>query len=833
MEIGLVQQVDIDQEMQQSYLDYAMSVIVARALPDVRDGLKPVQRRILYSMHTMGLYPGSAYKKSARIVGEVLGKYHPHGDMAVYESMARLAQPFTMRYCQVDGQGNFGSVDGDPPAAMRYTEARLTDYAMELLADLDKDTVGFTGNFDSSLSEPDVLPSAIPNLLVNGASGIAVGMATNIPPHHLGEVIDALVFMSQKWEKLDDIPVSDLMNYIKGPDFPTGGIILEESEQESLLTAYATGRGRILVRGRVDIEEASRGRNRLVVTELPYLTNKSSLIERIATLAREGIVEGISDLRDESDRHGMRIVIELKQGTVPESILKDLLQRTPLQTTFGINMLALVNGEPRLLTLKQALRAYLEHRQIVIKRRSEYELQRAKERIHILQGLRIAISYLEEIIKLIKGSSDAEQAKARLMKKYHLSSIQSQAILDMPLKRLAAMERKKLEEEFKSLSTRIKELESMLKSQKKIRQEVENELLIVKTRFNDRRRTQLRTLKGEETTSDRLTTTDLIEAKQVWIAINQDERISMSSDEDLPKLNLKKPSRFLIHSDTLQILYLVKKDGEAGSIAVHSLPDVVQFPEGIQIDKFIQFTKPGKICAAFSTPVRKESRPVEFVTTVTAEGMVKKSVLEELPGPGANSFLLARINEGDELRFAFLSSDEDQILLVSQQGYGIRFDSKEVRPMGLVAAGVNGMKLIQEKSVVWASTVRGAEEILIAVNDGMGFRLSVSDFPIQGRYGQGVIACKLEEGRQVVGCLVNLQTPLGLIERSSGPFRRIRYDDVGLGKRPYKGFLLADLKEGQKIIAITPIQAVMQLRRHTSGKSTRKKRKRQTKSAVP
>ena len=403
MEIGLVRKVNIDEEMQQSYLDYAMSVIVARALPDARDGLKPVQRRILYAMYDMGLNPQSSYKKSARIVGEVLGKYHPHGDMAVYEAMARLAQSFTMRYQLVDGQGNFGSVDGDPPAAMRYTEAKLANIALELLNQLDRNTVDLARNFDDSMAEPVVLPAAIPNLLVNGASGIAVGMATTIPPHNLSEVVDALIYMLQKWEKLDDLSVGDLMKLIKGPDFPTGGIILEEIEKDPLLTAYATGKGRTILRGRVDVEEMSRGRNRLIITELPYMVNKSSLIERVAELVRNNIIEGLSDLRDESDRQGMRIVIELKQGADVQEILRTLYQKTPLQTTIGINLLALVNDEPRLLTLKQALRVYLEHRQAVVRRRSEFDLEKAKQRSHVLEGLRIAIQFLDAIIKIIRG----------------------------------------------------------------------------------------------------------------------------------------------------------------------------------------------------------------------------------------------------------------------------------------------------------------------------------------------------------------------------------------------------------------------------------------------
>src|SRR5512139_4120441 len=456
MEVGLVQKVDIDSEMQQAYLDYAMSVIVSRALPDARDGLKPVHRRILYAMYDMGLRPESGYKKSARIVGEVLGKYHPHGDMAVYEAMARMAQDFSMRCLLVDGQGNFGSVDGDPPAAMRYTEARLTAPAMDMLADIRKSTVDFSDNFDGSLQEPDVLPAAIPNLLVNGATGIAVGMSTNIPPHNLGEIVDALVYMLENWERLDDVNIENLMRFIQGPDFPTGGLIVQDTHEDDLATAYGTGRGRVTVQARCHIEEITRGRNRIIVTELPYMTNKSSLIERIAELAREGRLEGLADLRDESDRHGLRIVIEVNKTVEPEAVLQALYKSTPMRSTFGIIMLALVDGEPRTLSLKQALRVYLDHRLVVIKRRAEYDLTKARQRAHILEGLRIALKHLDAIIELIRKSPDADTARDRLMKRYSLSELQAQAILDMPLRRLAALERKKIEDEYKELKAEIK-----------------------------------------------------------------------------------------------------------------------------------------------------------------------------------------------------------------------------------------------------------------------------------------------------------------------------------------------------------------------------------------
>src|SRR5262245_34848668 len=471
MEVGLIRQINIDNEMQTAYLSYAMSVIVARALPDARDGLKPVQRRILYAMHDMGLRPDTPYKKSARIVGEVLGKYHPHGDASVYEAMARMAQDFSMRYVLVDGQGNFGSVDGDAPAAMRYTEARLAKMATDVLADIEKDTVDFSSNFDDTLEEPLVLPSAVPNLLVNGANGIAVGMATSVPPHNLGEVCDALIFMLDRWAKLDDVNVEDLMKFVKGPDFPTGGVIIKSKDDaEGRSAAYGSGRGKILVQAKANVEDMGRGKSRIIVTELPYQTNKSALIERIADLARDGSLEGLADLRDESDRQGMRIVIELQKTADPDTVLRELFKRTPLQNTFSIINLALVNGEPRLLTLKQALRVFLDHRLEVVRRRSEFELARAKERAHILEGLLVALKHLDEVIRLIRASRDTDDARAKLRKRFKLSEVQATAILDMPLRRLARLEREKIEAEYKEKLALIKHLEKLLASPKLMRE---------------------------------------------------------------------------------------------------------------------------------------------------------------------------------------------------------------------------------------------------------------------------------------------------------------------------------------------------------------------------
>ncbi|MFN2277458.1 MAG: DNA topoisomerase (ATP-hydrolyzing) subunit A, partial [Candidatus Promineifilaceae bacterium] len=496
MEVGLVKQVNIDEEMRESYLSYAMSVIVSRALPDVRDGLKPVQRRILYAMYDMGLRPNGPYRKSARVVGEVLGKYHPHGDQSVYDAMVRMAQDFSMRYTLVDGQGNFGSIDGDAAAAMRYTEARMDQMGRDLLADIERSTVNFSTNFDDSLKEPDVLPSIIPNLLVNGSSGIAVGMATSIPPHNLGEVIDALVYLLDKWRWIDNVNVSDLMQFIKGPDFPTGGLVfryreLKDKEVDALANAYATGRGRVTVRAKAHVEQMERNKSRIVITELPYQINKTNLLGRIADLHRDGRIEGLTDLRDESDRNGMRIILETTRTVKPEEVLADLFRLTPMQTTFSISLLALVNGEPRVLTLKQSLRLYIEHRLEVVRRRSEHDLEQARSRAHILEGLLVAIDNLDEVIDTIRRSRTVETARNNLMSKFKLSEIQAQAILDMQLRRLAGLERKKLQDEYKEKQREIKYLERLLSDEKQMRDVVKEELLEVRKNYADVRRTQI------------------------------------------------------------------------------------------------------------------------------------------------------------------------------------------------------------------------------------------------------------------------------------------------------------------------------------------------------
>ena len=511
--LGIVRPISIDEEMRGSYLDYAMSVIVSRALPDARDGLKPVQRRILYAMHDMGVRAGTPYKKSARIVGEVLGKYHPHGDSAVYDAMARLAQDFSLRYPLVDGQGNFGSVDGDAPAAMRYTEARLARIAESLLADIEKETVNWTDNFDGSLQEPAVLPALLPNLLLNGNSGIAVGMATNIPPHNLSELADAIAYVIDRWAELDEVTVDELMEFIHGPDFPTGGLVLG---QEEIKLAYGTGKGRVIMRARTRIEEMAGGRHRILVTEIPYQLNKTTILERIAELVREGRITDISDLRDESDRKGMHVVIELKRGAAPRKVLNQLFKYTPLQSTFGVNMLALVDGEPRLLSLKRALQIYVDHRVEVITRRTEYLLRVARERAHILEGLRIALQFLDEVIRIIRAADSADDAKGKLIARFGLSDKQAQAILDMQLRRLAALERQKIEDEYNALLEQITYYEALLADPARILGVIKTEVLELKEKFGDARRTEI----VPEAAGD-FSEEDLIRQEAVLISVTQ------------------------------------------------------------------------------------------------------------------------------------------------------------------------------------------------------------------------------------------------------------------------------------------------------------------------
>jgi DNA gyrase subunit A len=803
MEIGLIRKIDIDEEMQQSYLDYAMSVIVSRALPDARDGLKPVHRRILYAMHDMGIRQESSYKKSARIVGEVLGKYHPHGDMAVYDAMARMAQDFSMRYLLVDGQGNFGSMDGDSPAAMRYTEARMAPLASYMLSDIDKETVDFSTNFDDTLEEPNVLPSALPNLLVNGITGIAVGMSTSIPPHNLGEVVDALVYMLDTWKKIDDISVEDLMKFIKGPDFPTGGIIVDNVEDGGLQKAYGSGRGRIRVRARAHIEEMSRGRHRIVVTEIPYMVNKTTLLERIASLARDEKIEGIADLRDESDRQGVRVVIELTKTADPDQVLKDLYKYSSMMTTFSLIMLALVEGEPRLLNLKQALRVYLNHRLEIIRRRSEYELDRARKREHILAGLIIALTNLDDVIDTIRKSRRVETAHQNLRKRFKLSDDQARAILDMPLRRLAALERQKIEQEYKLVKSKIKALVALLKSPIKMRKVIADELQQVKEEYSDARRTQILALKGgQKDIPVRLS--NLAPDNTVWVSLTHEGLLSRTLKDNRPRISGSAAPKRLIRVNTRDVLYLVTEGGQAASLPVLSLPETDKSTDGTPFHQVSSLSEKDKLAVMFTLPSKDTLAEGWYIISATRNGMIKKTAAEELPGPAATPFTMLKVNAGDRLGWIRLSSGEQDLLLMTADGMAIRFREADVRPMGMVAAGVYGIKLAKGDEVVGAELLPQRGEVFMLTSSGRAKRVKQDDFPTQGRHGKGVIAWKLPSGEKLMGCEVGTKTKQITLHLKKFAAKMVDLGDAPVQTRvAVKGKIVQDVRSGDKILEMS------------------------------
>ena len=719
--------------------------------------------------------------------------------------MARMAQDFSMRTLLVDGQGNFGSVDGDPPAAMRYTEARLTPAALDILFDLNKDTVNFNANFDDTLTEPDVLPSAIPNLLVNGATGIAVGMATSIPPHNLSEVVDALVYMLEKYEKLDDIDVETLMEFVQGPDFPTGGLIVQQKDEDGIEAAYGSGRGRVTVQAKAHIEEMDRGRNRIIVTELPYMVNKSSLIERIADLARDGNFEGLSDLRDESDRHGMRIVLEIGKNADPELILRELYKRTPMQTTFSINLLALVDGEPRTLTLKQALRVYIEHRLTVIKRRAEFDLAKAKARAHILEGYLVALKNLDEIIELIRSAADVDAARTKLMKRYKLSDLQATAILDMQLRRLAALERRKIETEYREVTGTIKDLETLLKSPKKMRGVVSDELLKVKDLYGDRRRTQIIDVSKNGKGAKTLTARDLLPQQKVWVGVTNDGLVSRSIDDKEPKHSGNDAPRWLVKASMTDTVFFVARSGRAAAVAAHIIPQAEKLTQGTMFHRVSPLTDNDTLAAVFTLPAQKSALPAETcVITATKLGMIKKSLISELPGPSSQVFALVKVNEGDRvIDVALTDGKTKDILLATASGMAIRFKEDDVRPMGLVAAGVNGMKLDDRDEVVGMEILPTDGEILIVTSDGKAKRMDQKEFPVQGRYGKGVIAWDISDKVRLAGIVVDKPNHMATIHQSKGAPKSTRLDAVAMRKRAAtKGDLVVEVKPGEEVTSV-------------------------------
>jgi DNA gyrase subunit A len=709
---------------------------------------------------------------------------------------------------------------------MRYTEARLAAPALDLLADIGKNTVDFADNFDGTLSEPVVLPSAIPNLLVNGATGIAVGMATNIPPHNLSEVVDACVFMLEKWEKLDDINVDDLMEYVEGPDFPTGGIIIEQKGEEGIEAAYGKGRGRVTIQAKAHIEEMERGKSRIIVTELPYQVNKSSLIERIAELVRDGHLEGITDLRDESDRQGLRIVIELTKNVEPEKVLADLYKRTPMQSAFSINLLALVDNEPRLLTLKQALRVYLEHRLTVIKRRAEFDLDKARARAHILEGLMVALKHLDEIISLIRNSPDVEAARARLMKRYKLSELQANAILEMQLRRLAALERKKIETEYKETLALIKELVALLKSPKKMRGVAAEELLKVKTDFGDRRRTQIVSLRGRKKKAP-LTAAELVREQVVWIGMTTDGMIARTRDDTVraartggtpvrdgkpPRLSGSDAPRLLVRANATDTLYLVNERGAAAAVAVHTLPEAEKLSNGNRYNKVSPLQADEPPVAAFVLPSLKSALPEEtYILTVTRGGMVKKSAVGDpsigsgqgLPGPSAQTFRLANVNDGDSLGWAVLTDGRKEVLLVTALGMAIRFSEEEVRPMGLATAGVNGIKLGVGDEVVGLEILPGIGNLFLIASDGKAKCVEAKDFPAQGRYGKGVIAWELPKGVKLAGLAMGKPNAIVTLHLLKAAPKMTRLDAAPLRKRSaVRGESVVEVKAGDAVLGL-------------------------------
>lgn len=807
MEVSTVKRIDIEQEMRTSYIDYAMSVIVARALPDARDGFKPVHRRILYAMMDMGIRANSSYKKSARIVGEVLGKYHPHGDQAVYDSMARMAQDFSMRYMMVDGQGNFGSVDGDPPAAMRYTEARMHVMAEEMVQDIDKDTVNFIDNFDGSLQEPEVLPARLPNMLLNGSSGIAVGMATNIPSHNMRELCRALDYMIENQDNIDEVTVEDLMKFIPGPDFPTGGIIVGT---EGIRQGYSTGKGKITVRGRYQVDEIRGNRYQIRITEIPYQVNKTTLIERIASLVREDRMPEISDLRDESDRNGMRIIIELKRGSQPKRVLNRLFKYTQLQTTFGINMLALVDGEPRMLPLKTSLQIYIDHRIDVIERRSMYELEKAKNRAHILEGLLIALSNLDAIIKTIRNSEDANAAKKNLMEKFKLTDVQAQAILDMQLRRLSQLEREKIETEHKELLELIAYLEDLLAHPKKILALISDDLNEVSKKFGDDRRTMIVEGNVEDITDE-----DLVTDEAALVTITRNNYIKRVSprvyrtqarggkgvigqsvkDED--EIDIIIPCR------SLHTLLFFSDRGKVYSERVFELSESGRTDKGTPIVNILALEHGERITAAVAVP---DFEAAEYITLATVKGRVKRMPLSEFESVRMSGLIAINLNEGDELGWALLTSGNDEIIMVTRGGQALRTSEEEFRPMGRTAAGVIGIKLETGDELAAVEVVDPKTYLLVVTENGYGKRTLLKYYRTQGRATKGVATVDISAlksiGKITAALVVTKGDQVTMIS-NNGIMLRLDVDKItATSSRATRGVRLMKLDKGDKVASV-------------------------------
>ncbi|MBI3158556.1 MAG: DNA gyrase subunit A [Chloroflexi bacterium] len=811
MEIGQVERVDINEEMRSAYLDYAMSTIVARALPDARDGLKPVHRRILFAMHEMGIRPNTAYKKSARIVGEVLGKYHPHGDSAVYESMARMAQDFSLRYLLVDGQGNFGSIGGDPPAAMRYTEARMSALAAEILVDIGKDTVNFTDNFDGSLQEPDVLPARIPNLLLNGSYGIAVGMASNIPPHNLGELAGAINYLIDRYDESDDVSVDDLMQFVKGPDFPTGGLIVGE---EGIRQVYSSGRGKLTLRGRAVIEEEKSGRFRIVITEIPYQLNLTTLIERIAELARDGRLEGIADLRDESDRNGLTIVLELKKGASPRTVLNRLYKYTPLQGTFGAQLLALVKGEPRTLTLKQCLLVFIDHRVEVITRRSQYDLEKARARAHILDGLLIALANIEDVIKTIRESADVDTARTRLMKRFKLSELQSQAILDMQLRRLAALERQKILDEHKEVMQQIAHLEDLLAHPKKILALIQGDMQDLAEKYGDERHTSI-DLEG----TGEFNEADLVKDEAVLISITDRgyvKRVAAKAyraqgrgGKGVIGHDMREEDEvvILLPAGTKDTILFFSDRGKVYSEKAYRLPEAARTAKGTPIINVLAIGPAETITAAVRV---RDFKAAQFCVMTTLKGRTKRVNLPEFEAVRPSGLIAIGLDDDDSLNWVRLTSGKDEILLITEGGQALRFSETQVRAMGRQAAGVAGIKLKKEDRLASMEVVEPGGDLLVVTSGGYGKRTPLKEYTAKNRATMGIKTIDDKAlpiiGRIAAARVVQKSDDVTIMS-SGGVVIRTRVNQIKVAGRATRGVRLMNLGEGDAVASLARIAA--------------------------
>ncbi len=806
---GFIRPVRINEEMRGSFLDYAMSVIVARALPDARDGLKPVHRRILYAMYDMGIRPGTAYKKSARIVGEVLGKYHPHGDGAVYDAMARMAQDFSLRYPLVDGQGNFGSVDGDSPAAMRYTEARMARIADEMLADIDMNTVDFTDNYDGTQQEPSVMPARLPNLLLNGTTGIAVGMATSIPPHNLSELIHAIIFMIDHFERSDDITVDELMEFVKAPDFPTGAEVIVN---ESLKEAYATGKGRVVMRATHVIEEGRESSFRIVFTSMPYQVSKTSIIERIVSLVREGRLEGVRDLRDEADRDGQRLVVELRRGANPQTILNRLFKYTPLQTSFGIQILALVKGEPRTLNLKRCLQVYLEHRYEVIVRRSEFELGKRRQRAHILEGLLKAINNLDLVIQTIRSSPDAETARIQLMERFELTEAQADAILEMQLRRLAALERQRLENEYGDVQARIAYLEDLLQSPDKIRALIRADLVEINQQYGGARKTQV--VYGEADFDE----LDLVRNEEVVISMTTNGYIKrvpareyqsqrrggkgvrgMTTREEDVLLDL------FAASNHNTVLFFSNK-GKVYSMRAYRVPESARAAKGTLIHTILPLEQDERITVVLPIDnFDRDEGDEAYLVMATRSGRIKRVNLAEFEAVRSNGLIAISLYEDDTLGWVKRTNGSQDILIASEGGQSIRFNEQTVRAMGRAAAGVNAMRLNSSDRLAGMDVISDDEtHSLVVTRNGFGKRTLLDEYKTQGRYGMGIrtLARNAKTGPIVAMRCINSEDEILLITRH-GTVLRTRLEEIRETGRSTLGVKLMDMSGDDEVVGIT------------------------------